>query len=101
VVRFLVLEAEFPRSVRFCIHSAWERLASIRPPEAEGLPGARSIAGLAELVRWVDGCGSLLEGEQLHELLTHVVDETHAIAVDIGRELFGYPDPDARGGAEG
>lgn len=90
VVRFLVLEAEFPRSVRFCIHSAWERLASIRPPEAVGLPGATSIEKLAGLVRWVDGCELLLEGEPLHALLTHVVDETASICDWIGRELLGY-----------
>ncbi len=90
VVRFLVLEAEFPRSVRFCIRSAFERLASIRPPEAQGLPGAQSVARLAELVRWMDGCGALLEGERLHELLTHVVDETASICDWIARELLGY-----------
>lgn len=90
VARFLVLEPDFPRSVRFCIHSAWERLSAIRPPGAEGLPGAESLARLRALADWIDRAEPMLGEGRLHELLTHVVDETAAISDWIGRELLGY-----------
>jgi len=89
VARFLVLEPGFPRSVRFCIRSAWERLSAIRPPGAEGLPGGQALARLRALVEWSDRCQDQLEQGGLHELLTHVVDETSAICDGIGRELLG------------
>jgi uncharacterized alpha-E superfamily protein len=90
VARFLVLEPQFPRSVHFCIHSAWERLSAIRPPEAEGRPGAGALARLRGLVEWSDRCEQQLQDGGLHPLLTHVVDETTAICDLIGRELLGY-----------
>lgn len=94
VARFLVLDARFPRSVNHCLHIASKRLARVRSADAD-LRG-RSLARLRALETWVvDEAGPHIDEGSLHELLTHVVDETHAIAVDIGRELFGYPDPDA------
>jgi len=89
VARFLVLEPQFPRSVRFCILSAWERLSAIRPPEAQGRPGASALARLRALVEWSDQCQRQLETGGLHQLLTHVVDETTAICDLIGHELLG------------
>lgn len=89
VARFLVLEPDFPRSVRYCIHAAWERLSAIRPPAAAGLPGGQSLARLGALMEWSDRCEDQLEQGGLHELLTHVVDETSAICDGIGRELLG------------
>jgi uncharacterized alpha-E superfamily protein len=90
VARFLVLEPQFPRSVRFCIGSAWERLSAIRPPDAAGLPGAGALARLRALLEWSDRCEAQLDAGGLHPLLTHVVDETTAICDLIGRELLGY-----------
>jgi uncharacterized alpha-E superfamily protein len=100
VARFLVLDARFPRSVNHCLHLAGKRLARVRAPDAD-LRG-RSLSRLRALESWVvDEAGPHVDAGELHELLTHVVDETHAIATDIGRELFGYPAPDAAGAAPG
>jgi uncharacterized alpha-E superfamily protein len=94
VARFLVLDARFPRSVNHCLHIASSRLARVRAP---GLPG-RSLSSLRALESWVlDEAGPHIDSGDLHLFLTHVVDETHAICNDIGRELFGYPAPEAAG----
>jgi uncharacterized alpha-E superfamily protein len=94
VARFLVLDARFPRSVNHCLHIASSRLARVRAP---GLPG-RSLTSLRALESWVlDEAGPHIDSGDLHLFLTHVVDETHAICNDIGRELFGYPAPEAAG----
>ena len=94
VARFLVLDARFPRSVNHCLHLAAKRLARVRAPDAD-LRG-HSLTRLRALETWVvDEAGPHVDAGELHELLTHVVDETHAIANDIGRELFGYAAPGA------
>jgi uncharacterized alpha-E superfamily protein len=89
VSRFLTLDARFPRSVNHCLHVASGRLARVRSADAD-LRG-HSLTRLRALESWViDEAGPHIDGGELHELLTHVVDETHAICNDIGRELFGY-----------
>jgi uncharacterized alpha-E superfamily protein len=96
VAAFLILEPRFPRSVRYCVRSAYERLAAIRPPEERELPGGRSLERLrvldAELSARAPGG---LEPAGIHDLLTHVVDETAGICDSLGRELFGYAPPPA------
>jgi uncharacterized alpha-E superfamily protein len=94
VVRFLVGEERFPRSVAYCVRAAYERLSGIRPPAATDLPGGQTLERLRildELVR--AHRGELREGEDVHELLTTVVDETHAIFDSLGRELLGHAPP--------
>ncbi|KAB2898426.1 MAG: alpha-E domain-containing protein [Kofleriaceae bacterium] len=91
VVRFLIGEDRFPRSVAYCVHSAYERLCAIRPPGATELPGGQSLERLRildELVRAQRR--ELHDGEDVHELLTTVVDETHAICDSLGKELLGH-----------
>ena len=96
VARFLVLEARFPRSVNHCLHIASSRLAKVRAADAD-LRG-RSLTALRALESWViDEAGPHIDAGELHLFLTHVVDETHAICEDIGRELFGNPAPEAVG----
>jgi len=90
VARFLVGEDRFPRSVAYCVHSAHDRLRAIRPPAEHDLPGGRTLERLRLLDEWVaTRRRGPDEGETLHELLTHVVDETAAICVGLGRELLG------------
>jgi uncharacterized alpha-E superfamily protein len=99
VARFLVLDARFPRSVVHCLDEAVERLARVRatPADARG----RSLLRLRALTAWVlDEAGPAAEGGGLHDLLTHVVDETHAICAEIGRELLGDEDPALAGAAQ-
>jgi uncharacterized alpha-E superfamily protein len=87
VARFLVSEPAFPRSVAYCVHSAYERLCDIRPPELAELPGGASLARLRALDEWVTAQAPAL---LVHELLTHVVDEVHEICGTLGTELLGH-----------
>jgi uncharacterized alpha-E superfamily protein len=96
VARFLVLDARFPRSVNHCLHIASKRLARVRAADAD-LRG-HSLTRLRALESWVvDEAGPHVDAGELHPFLTHVVDESHAICNDIGRELFGYPSPEIAG----
>jgi uncharacterized alpha-E superfamily protein len=91
VAAFLILEPRFPRSLRYCVHSAYERLCEIRPPHEHELPGGKPLERLRVLDDWLKGKTSeTLDPTAVHELLTHVVDETHAICDDIGRDVLGY-----------
>jgi uncharacterized alpha-E superfamily protein len=89
VARFLVSEPAFPRSIAYCVHSAYSRLCDIRPPEAHDLPGGAALERLRVLDTWVAGHGAKSLAETgVHELLTHVVDEVHEICETVGRELL-------------
>jgi uncharacterized alpha-E superfamily protein len=90
VASFLLREARFPRSIAYCARSAFARLGAIRPPEDRDRPGAASLARLGALAAWLEGA-DMGGGATLHEILTHVVDETAAICDTIGEELLGYP----------
>src|SRR6185503_7913261 len=73
VARFLIGEDKFPRSIAYCVRSAYERLCSIRPPTATDLPGGQTLERLRildELVRTQRQ--ELHDGEDVHELLTEV-----------------------------
>jgi uncharacterized alpha-E superfamily protein len=92
VARFLVSEPAFPRSIAYCVHSAYSRLCDIRPPEAHELPGGIALERLRVLDTWVAARrGEPLAAAGVHELLTHVVDEVHGICDTLGRELLGAP----------
>jgi uncharacterized alpha-E superfamily protein len=90
VAAFLLLEPRFPRSVRYAVHNARERLEAIRPEHETALPGSASVARLGALDAWL---GVLprdpFETRLLHERLTHVVDESARVGADIAREFFG------------
>ena len=87
VARFLVGEARFPRSIAYCVHSAYQRLCAIRPPSDHDVPGGAALERLRALDAWV---ASSRWDEALHDKLTHVVDEIAAICNTIGVELLGY-----------
>ena len=90
VARFLVSEAAFPRSIAYCVHSAYDRLCDIRPPDRHDLPGGAALERLRVLDAWVaTRRGEPLAGPAVHELLTHVVDEVHTICQTLGKELLG------------
>jgi uncharacterized alpha-E superfamily protein len=89
VARFLIAEDAFPRSIAYCVHSAYDRLCAIRPPEAHDLPGGVTLERLRVLDTWVTArIKEPLAGASIHELLTHVVDEVHAICGTLGTELL-------------
>jgi hypothetical protein len=77
------------RSIAYCVHSAYQRLCAIRPPDDRDLPGGEALERLRALDAWVASSSWFTQGEPLHDKLTHVVDETAAICDTINRELFG------------
>jgi len=92
VARFLISEPAFPRSIAYCVHSAYSRLCDIRPPESHELPGGIALERLRVLDTWISARrAEPLAGTGVHDLLTHVVDEVHDICETVGRELLGAP----------
>ena len=90
VARFLVSEPAFPRSIAYCVHSAYSRLCAIRPPDRHELPGGAALEQLRVLDLWIAArAGEPLNGATVHDLLTHVVDEVHEICGTLGKELLG------------
>ena len=90
VARFLISEPAFPRSIVYCVKSAYERLCSIRPPENHTLPGGAALEQLRILDAWVgDREDETLSGAGVHDLLTYIVDEVHEICGTLGTELLG------------
>lgn len=89
VAGFLIGEVRFPRAIAFCVQAAYQRLAAIRPPTADDLPGGATLARLGALHELVQRRDRELRGPAVHELLTLVVDESHAICESLGKELFG------------
>ena len=85
---FLIVDRIFPRSIAYCVHSAYDRLADIRPPERHDLPGGSALEQLRVLDAWVTERTSEPLGS-VHQLLTHVVDEVHEICGLLGKELLG------------
>ncbi len=93
VAAFLVLEPAFPRSVRFCVHHASRRLASIRSPEELVLPKLQSQGRLRRLESFICEEPRWSEGEEtLHRLLTHIVEETTTACEELRRELLAWPE---------
>ena len=92
VARFLISEPAFPRSIAYCVHSAYSRLCDIRPPESHELPGGIALERLRVLDAWINARRTEpLAGTGVHDFLTHVVDEVHEICETVGRELLGAP----------
>jgi uncharacterized alpha-E superfamily protein len=91
VASFLILERRFPRSIRYCVGSAWDRLCAIRPPADAHLPGGGAVETLHAFDAWVDALTPEdLAGTAIHDVLTHVVDEVSSVCDKIGSELLGY-----------
>jgi hypothetical protein len=74
--------------VRYCATSARERLAAIC--KDGGLPGKLALTHALALEAWLAAVlpGELV-GPRVHEVLTRVVDETHAVCNAVGAELLG------------
>ncbi|MBK8258686.1 MAG: alpha-E domain-containing protein [Polyangiaceae bacterium] len=91
VASFLLHEPTFPRSVRHAVEKAYDRLSSIRPPEQLHLPGGRSLERLAMLSAYlVEESPVLLGEDRVHDIVTHVVDETTVVGNELAQDLFGY-----------
>lgn len=98
VTAFLLGSARLPRSMRFAVEHARDKLDKVTAaPDGIGNSpvGAGSLARALALEGWLKDQTALIEAGPervvgLHETLTHVVEESHGICDDVGRELFGY-----------
>lgn len=88
VARFLVLDPDFPRSVRFCVSEACARLDALRDPERE----LASYASGASLLRLRDHLESAdvdsLLSAGVHEELTAVIDGLAEVGSGLYADFF-------------
>lgn len=94
VVSFLIYDIQFPRSLRYCLRSARKILQEVWPPAAPGQMqiGQRAQSRVEQLCGWLEmRAAALAPPEPIHDLLTHLVDETSAICSDVGQEILGPP----------
>jgi uncharacterized alpha-E superfamily protein len=87
-VSFLVYEARFPRSLRYCVRSA---LALSRRLDATGGKGAVTEARvrLEALDRWLDSQEDKEIPLSIHALLTHVVEEASTACQELQQGVEG------------
>ena len=94
VAAFLLLEPRFPRSVRYGVTSAKERVAAIcRDGELRGEDAVAKLEALEAMLQGI--VPEELQGARVHEVLTRVVNETHGVCDAIGRKLLGIDAPAA------
>ena len=95
LVSFLLFEASFPRSLRYCLTSSRKLLESIWPEPAD-LGEHPSLARIDALLAWLHGQEAQIDGQKdIHALLTHIVDETAVICTLVSTGIQGPPRPPA------
>jgi len=87
VASFLIFEPKFPRSLRYSVHSAYQRFCQIRPAEEVDRPGERSLGRLHELDTWLRSLEPLPLAD-VHEFLTRLVDRVEDVCNEITTELL-------------
>jgi uncharacterized alpha-E superfamily protein len=91
VASFLLFEPAFPRSVQHAIEMAYQCFTAIRPPSEHQLPGGRTFEQLAMLTAFLtEESPAMLREGRVHDIVTHLVDETAVICASLERDLFGY-----------
>ncbi|ADO73548.1 alpha-E domain-containing protein [Stigmatella aurantiaca] len=93
VAAFLLLEARFPRSVRYCLEAANRYLRLLAAPEGQGQLGQESLARLAPLLDQLRPEALVGPEANLHALLTRMVEGTSELCQLIAREYFGKAMP--------
>jgi uncharacterized alpha-E superfamily protein len=92
VAGFLILEPRFPRSILYCTTSSRERLTAICGDAEQ--PGRGALFRLRALEAWLNAVApEELQGARIHDALTHVVNEVHAVCDAVGSELLGQAGP--------
>ena len=80
---FLILDPSLPRSLRYCLRAADEKLRRVLPR------GAESSTQLATLTAWVESLDpATIDPRVLHVPLTRAVDGIAAVCEAIDKELF-------------
>ena len=92
VADYLILDAGFPRSIRFCLLACREAAHKISR-RAPGDPGNEMEQLLDDLIHWLDrrDIDELIR-QGLHEALTKVVDHINDIGGAIYRVYFDFPE---------
>ncbi len=88
VVSFLFFETRFPRSLRYCVQSALKVMRAIWA-DAESTDAANAIEILASLDEWMGEHARAPIPASIHELLTHVVDETSRVCGAVQQNISG------------
>ena len=97
VAAFLVLEPDFPRSVRYTVHSALKILGEIQGADAKGLAGGLAQAHLRELDAWLAGLNEkAVSPDGVHGVLTRVVNDTAAICTEVCADIIQAGDAKAQ-----
>ncbi|MDC0709167.1 alpha-E domain-containing protein [Stigmatella sp. ncwal1] len=88
VAAFLLFEARFPRSVRYCLEAANRYLRQLSSPEGQGPLGQESLACLTPLLEHLRPESLVGPEATLHALLTRMVEGTSELCLLIAREYF-------------
>jgi len=91
MLEFLLFSPEFPRSLRYCLRSAYGLLRRVWSDPNDDPEMHLSLARLGSLLDWLDLRASTLDVSLIHGFLTYVVDETAAVCDSVGREIQGPP----------
>jgi len=91
---FLLFSPDFPRSLRYCLRSAYGLLRRVWTTPLDDYQLHRSLSQLGELVDWLDVHADNIDIAFVHDLLTHVVDQTAAISNQVVQEIQGPPRPE-------
>src|SRR5262249_17854849 len=87
-VSFLLFEARFPRSLRYCVRSALTLARKLEPAAGKGAVTA-ARARLGALGPWRGDQESKDIPLSVHALLTHVVDEASAACQELQQGVEG------------
>lgn len=93
MVEFVLFEPAFPRSLYYCLQSAATLLGRIWV--LDELPKHASVTRLDTLLRWFTGYADRLDLNEIHGVLTRVVDDTADVCMQVGREILGPPGPES------
>jgi len=86
VMSFLVFEAAFPRSLRYCTRSALGVARRIWPDSGVAGP---AVERLAALDAWLGEREAEALSVNVHDLLTHVVDQVSAVCGEVQQAMAG------------
>jgi uncharacterized alpha-E superfamily protein len=93
MLEFLLFADEFPRSLRYCLRSAHASLRRAWTTAGEVPQRHASVERLGALIDWLDHRAPSLDATRIHELLTHVVDETARVCEHVADEIQGPARP--------
>jgi uncharacterized alpha-E superfamily protein len=89
VAAFLLFESRFPRSVHYCLDSAYRYLLRLCPRDSEGQQGKETLARIVPLLAELQPQALARPDATVHALLTRMVEGTGDLCSLISQEYFG------------